>query len=107
MEPDMELMRLTHTLFTLSNGAEDADDVAPVYASTLVDMLRMLLEAQPPRHWGTCGYIERRVRNLHIGSGELLTEIEALRRKLLNEREPRSYPTYPPLDGWVVASVTG
>lgn len=107
MEPDWGLMQLLHTLSTLSNGAEDADDVAPVYASTLVDVLSMLLEAQPPRHWGTCGYIERRVRKLHIGSGELLTEIEALRRKLLNEREPHSYPTYPPLDGWVVASVTG
>jgi len=107
MESDMGLMRLTHMLSTLSNGAEDSDDVAPVYASTLVDMLRMLLEAQPPRHWGTCGYIERRVRKLHLGSGELLTEIEALRRKLLNEREPRSYPRYPPLDGWVVASATG
>lgn len=107
MESDMGLMRLTHMLYTLSNGAEDSDDVAPVYTSTLVDMLRMLLEAQPPRHWGTCGYIERRVRKLHLGSGELLTEIEALRRKLLNEREPRSYPRYPPLDGWAVASVTG
>lgn len=107
MEPDIRLMQLLQTLSRLSIGSADADDVATSYSSNLADVLRMLLEAQPPRHWGTCGYIERRVRTLHIGSGELLAEIEVLRRKLLNEREPRSYPTYPPLDGWVVASGIG
>jgi len=102
MEPDITFMKLLQVL----DEAADADDAARSYASNLAEILRVLFEAQPPRHWSTCGYIERRVRELHIGSGELLTEIEAVRRKLLNEREPRSYPTYPPLKGWV-ASVTG
>lgn len=103
MEPDMRLMQLLQALSKLANS----DAVVPSYASDLTDLLRKLLEAQPPRHWATCQYIERRVKKLNIDSTELLMEIEALRLKLLNEREPRSYPTYPPLDGWVMASMTG
>lgn len=107
MESDITIMKLLRMLSGSSNGAADADDTAPPYASNLADILRGYLEAKPPRHWSTCQKIERMVRKLHIGSEELLAEIEALRGKLLNEREPRSYSTYPPLDGWVVASVTG
>lgn len=107
MEPDMRFMQLLQRLSQLPNSSSDSDAVVPSYASDLTDVLRKLLEVQPPRHWATCQYIERMVKKLNIDSGELLTEIEALRLKLLNEREPRSYPTYPPLDGWLVASVTG
>jgi len=107
MEPDTTFMRLLKVLSRLSNGAADADDAARSYASNLADVLRALLEAQPPRHWSTCRYIERMVGRLHIDSEELLAKIEALRHKLIDESEPRSYPKYSSLDGWVVASVTG
>ena len=89
-------------LFSGESSEQESDvGIPPLYAGELTALLQVLIVKKPPLHWSTCEYIESNLKQLKIHDEAFFKELEALRRKILDESpsEPSYYP--PELDGWI------
>lgn len=97
---DIGVLKLLHALRAALNDSPRVSPIPKKLLSSLVELLRRLIEEAPPRHWSTYDVVLRFLRSLGIDDEPLTKEIEERRSKGIEEAHKRPEKVVPKLEQW-------